>query len=52
MRRQKKEGNHFPHNDKLVQEPEGNEENRKPLKEEILQVINEHFIKMLMDMVK
>jgi hypothetical protein len=28
MRRQKKEGNQFPPNNKLVQEPEGNEENR------------------------
>jgi hypothetical protein len=26
----KKEGNHFPTNNKLVQEPEGNEENRCP----------------------
>jgi hypothetical protein len=26
--RQKKEGNQFPHSKKLVQEPEGNEENR------------------------
>jgi hypothetical protein len=25
---QKKEGNHFPHSKKLVQEPQGNEENR------------------------
>jgi hypothetical protein len=30
MRRWKKEGNHFPLNNKLVQEPEGNEENRCP----------------------
>jgi vacuolar-type H+-ATPase subunit I/STV1 len=30
MGRQKKEGNHFPPNIKLVQEPEGNEENRCP----------------------
>jgi hypothetical protein len=28
MGRQKKEGNQFPHSKKLVQEPEGNEENR------------------------
>jgi hypothetical protein len=28
MGRQKKEGNHFPPSNKLVQEPEGNEENR------------------------
>jgi hypothetical protein len=28
MRRQKKQGNQFPHSKKLVQEPEGNEENR------------------------
>jgi hypothetical protein len=26
--RQKKQGNQFPHNKKLLQEPEGNEENR------------------------
>jgi hypothetical protein len=30
MGRWKKEGNHFPHNNKLVQEPGGNEENRCP----------------------
>jgi hypothetical protein len=30
MGRQKKEGNYFPTNNKLVQEPEGNEENRFP----------------------
>jgi hypothetical protein len=30
IRRWKKEGNHFPTNNKLVQEPEGNEENRCP----------------------
>jgi hypothetical protein len=30
MGRQKKEGNHFLPNNKLVQEPEGNEENRYP----------------------
>jgi hypothetical protein len=28
MGRQKKQGNQFPHNKKLVQKPEGNEENR------------------------
>jgi hypothetical protein len=28
MGRQKKDGNYFPPNNKLVQEPEGNEENR------------------------
>jgi hypothetical protein len=28
MGRQKKQGNQFPHRKKLVQEPEGNEENR------------------------
>jgi molecular chaperone DnaK (HSP70) len=74
MGRWKKEGNHFPPNNKLVQEPEGNEENRYPdqdsnkakinyakepneahkntLKEEILQVINENFIEIILDMVK
>jgi hypothetical protein len=73
MGRWKKEGNHFLPNNKLVQEPEGNEENRysgpdsnktkinyakEPneahkniLKEEILQVINENFIEMILDMV-
>jgi hypothetical protein len=30
MGRWKKEGNHFLPNNKLVQEPEGNEENRYP----------------------
>jgi hypothetical protein len=30
MGRQKKEGNHFSPNNKLVQEPEGDEENRYP----------------------
>jgi hypothetical protein len=30
MGRQKKEGKHFPPNNKSVQEPEGNEENRYP----------------------
>jgi hypothetical protein len=73
MRRQKKQGNQFPHSKKLVQEPEGNEENRysdpdskkmkinyakepnedfkNSLKEEILQVLNENFIEMIVDMV-
>jgi hypothetical protein len=68
-----KRGNHFPPKNKLVQEPEGSEENRcshpdsnkkkinytkKPneahkntLKEEILQVINENFIEMILEMV-
>jgi chromatin segregation and condensation protein Rec8/ScpA/Scc1 (kleisin family) len=63
----------FSPKNKLVQEPEGNEENRCPdpdsnktklnyanepneahkntLKEEILQVINENFIEMILDMV-
>jgi uncharacterized membrane protein YcgQ (UPF0703/DUF1980 family) len=73
MGRWKKDGNHFPPNNNLVQEPEGNEENRCPdpdsnktkinydkepkeahkniLKEEILQVIDENFIEMILDMV-
>jgi uncharacterized membrane protein YcgQ (UPF0703/DUF1980 family) len=73
MGRWKKDGNHFPPNNKLVQEPEANEENRSPdpdsnktkinydkepneaqkniLKEDILQVINENFIEMILDMV-
>jgi len=73
MGRWKKEGNHFSPNNKLVQEPEGNEENRYPdpdcnktkinyakepnedhknaLKEEILQVINENFMEMILDMI-
>jgi hypothetical protein len=73
MGRRKKDGNHFLPNNKLVQEPEGNQENRYPdpdsnktkikyakepeeahknsLKEEILQVINENFIAMKLDMV-
>jgi hypothetical protein len=71
--RQKKKGNQFPHSKKLVQEPEGNEENRysdsdsnkmkinyakgpneahkNNLKEDILQVLNENFIEMILDMV-
>jgi hypothetical protein len=73
MGRWKKEGNHFPTNNKSVQEPEGNEENRYPdpdsnkkkinyakepkeahknmLKEEFLQVINENFTEMILNMV-
>jgi hypothetical protein len=71
--RQKKQRNHFPHSKKLVQKPEGNEENRyadpdsnkmkinyskepneahkNNLKEEILQVLNENFIEMKLNMV-
>jgi hypothetical protein len=30
MGRQKKDGNHFSPNNKLVQEPEGNEKNKSP----------------------
>jgi hypothetical protein len=30
MGRQKKDGNHFPTNNKLIQQPEGNEENGYP----------------------
>jgi hypothetical protein len=73
MGSQKPEGNHFPPNKKLVQEPEGIEEIRNPnpdsnkinikydkepneahkntLEEEILQVINENFIEIILDMV-
>jgi hypothetical protein len=73
MGRQKKQGNQFPYSKKLVQEPEGNEENRysdpnsnkskinyakepneahkNNLKDEIIQVINENFIEMILDMV-
>jgi hypothetical protein len=68
-----KDGSHFPPNNKLVQKPEGNEENRyldpdskrtkinyakesneahkNTLKGEILQVINEKFIQLILDMV-
>jgi hypothetical protein len=62
-----KRGKPFSPNNKLVQEAEGNEENisrtrlqqneehneahKKILKEEILQVINENFIEMILDMV-
>jgi hypothetical protein len=74
MGRQKKDRNHLFSNNKLVQEPDGNEENRCPdpnsnktkinyakkpseapkntLKKETLQVINENFIVMILDMVK
>jgi uncharacterized membrane protein YcgQ (UPF0703/DUF1980 family) len=73
MGRWKKEGNHLSPNNKLVQEPEGNEENICPdpdsnktkinyakepneahkstTKEEILQVTNENFIDLILDMV-
>jgi hypothetical protein len=72
-RQQKSQGKQFLHSKKLVQEPEGNEENRyldpdsnkmkvncakepneahkNKLKEEILQVINENFIELILDMV-
>jgi hypothetical protein len=71
--RWKRDGNHSPPKNKLVQDSERNEENEYPdpdsnktkinytkehneahkntLKEEILQVINENFIEMLLDMV-
>jgi hypothetical protein len=73
MERCKNDENHSPPKNKLVQEPEGNEENRYPdshsnktkinynkepneahknnLREEILQVINENFMEMIIDMV-
>jgi uncharacterized protein YukE len=73
MGRQKKQGNQFPHSKTLVQESEGNEENRysdpdsnkmkinyakkrneahkNNLKEDILQVLNEHRIEMILDRV-
>jgi hypothetical protein len=73
VERRKRDGNHFPPKNKLVQDSEGNEENgyqdpdsnktkinytkepnkahKNTLKEEILQVIDEHFIEMLLDMV-
>jgi hypothetical protein len=73
MGRRKRDGNHSPPKNKLVQDLEWNEGNRYPdpdsnktkinytkepnkdhkntLKEEILQVINENFIEMLLDMV-
>jgi hypothetical protein len=74
MGRQKKDGNHSPLQNNLIQDSEGNEENKYPVpssnktkindanecndahknifKEEILQVINENFMDMLLDMVK
>jgi chromosome segregation ATPase len=73
MGRRKRDGNHSPPKNKVLQDSEGNEENRytdpdsnktkinytkepneahkNTLKEEILQVINEKFIEMLLDMV-
>jgi hypothetical protein len=69
--RRQRDGNHSPPKNKLVQDSEGNEENRYPdsdsnktkinytkepnevqrntVKEEILQVTNENFIEMLVD---
>jgi chromosome segregation ATPase len=69
----KRDGNHSPPKNNLIQDSEGNEENgysvldsnktkinytkepneahKNTLKEEILQVINENFIEMLLDMV-
>jgi hypothetical protein len=74
MGRQKKDGNHFLPQNKLVQDSERNEENGYPgpdsnktkinytkepnkahkdtMKAEILQVINETFIEMLLDLAK
>jgi hypothetical protein len=73
MGRQKRDGNHFPPNNKLAVETEGNEDrcpdpdskktkinsakepskaHKTTLKKEILQVINENFIEMVLDMVK
>jgi hypothetical protein len=71
--RQKRDGNHSPPKNKLVQDSEGNEEKGYPdpdsnktkinyskesnevhmdiLKKEILQVIEENFIEILLDMV-
>jgi hypothetical protein len=73
MGRRKSDGNHSPHQNKVVQDLVQNEENRyqepdsnktkinytkdpneahkSNLKEEILQVINENFIELLLDMV-
>jgi hypothetical protein len=73
MGRQKKEGKEFTPSNKLVQEPEGNEEKRysvpdsnktkinyakepneahkNTMKEEILQVINQNFIEIILDMI-
>jgi hypothetical protein len=72
MGRWKKDGNHSPPNNKLVQEPEGNEENKyqdsdskktkgnctkepneahkNTMKEKTLEIINENFIEMKLDM--
>jgi hypothetical protein len=71
--RQKKKRNQFPHSKKLLQEQEGNEENRysdpdsnkmkknyfkepneahkNNLKEDTLQILNENFIEMTLDIV-
>jgi hypothetical protein len=71
--RQKKQVNRFLHSKKLIQNPEGNEENRysdqdsnkmkinnakehseahkNNLKQDILQVFNENFIEIILDMV-
>jgi hypothetical protein len=71
MGRRKREGNHSPPRNTVVQDLEQNEESGYPdlqqnkdklhqgtqrspqehLKEEIVQVINENFIEMLLDMV-
>jgi hypothetical protein len=73
MGRRKRDGNHSPPKNKVVQDLEWNEKNgysdpvsnetkinytkepnkahKNTLKEEILQVINENFIEMLLDMV-
>jgi hypothetical protein len=71
MGRRKRDGNHFPPQNKLVEDSEGNKENGYPdpdsnktkinytresneahkNTQEILQVINENFIEMLLDMV-
>jgi hypothetical protein len=73
MGRWKKNGNHVPPNNKLLKEPDGNEEKWYPdsdsnktrrnytkepnkthkntLKDEIMQIINENFIEMILDMV-
>jgi hypothetical protein len=73
MGKQKRDGNHSPPKNKVVQDLEQNEESRytdpdsnktkmnytkepnkahkNTLKEEILQIINENFIEMLLDIV-
>jgi hypothetical protein len=73
MGRRKREGNHYPQKNKVLQDLERNKENRysdpdsnktkinytkepneshkNTLKEDILQVINENFIQMLLDIV-